>query len=238
MRIKLVFSYDGSRFNGFQRQNNLRSVQKEIEDALKSIYNEDIEIKGAGRTDAKVHANAQVAHFDTNKTIDNLKNKLNFILNPDITIKSLKKVSADFHARKTSKKKEYIYKINLGPYQSSLNDYYYQPRYKLDIALMKDASKILLGTHDFRNFVAGDRDNYVTTIYSITFTKTFGKLEIRFVGVGFYRYMVRNLVGALLEVGKYKIKRDVIKKMLDDPLTNKSLPTAPPEGLYLNKVWY
>ena len=238
MRIKLTFSYDGSKFNGFQRLNDLRSVQKEVEDALKNIYGQEVEIKGAGRTDAKVHANGQVAHYDIDKKIDGLKNKLNHLLNPDIIIKSTHKVSDDFHARRSVKKKEYIYKINLGPYQSSLNDYYYQPRYKLDINLMKDAAKLLIGTHDFHNFVAGERENYISTIYSITFTKTFGKLEIRFQGVGFYRYMVRNLVGALLEVGKYKIKRDFIKEMLDNPNQPKSLPTAPAEGLYLNKVWY
>lgn len=238
MRIKLTFSYDGSKFNGFQRLNNLRSVQKVIEDALSSIYETSIEIKGAGRTDAKVHANAQVAHFDADKRIPDLKKKLNNLLNPDIIVKSIKYVNNQFHARMSAKKKEYIYKINLGPYQSSLNDYFYQPRNKLDISLMKDASRILLGTHDFHNFVAGERDNYITTIYSITMTKTFDKLEIRFIGTGFYRYMVRNLVGALLEVGKYKIKRDIIKQMLDNPNESKTLPTAPAEGLYLNKVWY
>lgn len=238
MRIKLTFSYDGSKFNGFQRLNNLRSVQKEIEEALTNIYDTEIEIKGAGRTDAKVHANGQVAHYDTDTNIKNLNQRLNNLLNPDITIKSVRKVSDNFHARMSARKKEYVYKINLGAYQSSLNNYYFQPRYKLDIRAMKDASKLLIGTHDFHNFVAGEREDYVTTIYSITLTKTFGKLEIRFIGAGFYRYMVRNLVGALLEVGKYKISRNVIKEMLDNPNVRKNLPTAPPEGLYLNKIWY
>jgi len=238
MRVKIVFSYDGSKFNGFQRQSNLRSVQKEIESALKSIYKEKIEIKGAGRTDAKVHANNQVAHFDVDTIPNKLKSQINRIVNPDIYIKSLNKVNDGFHARHSAKKKEYIYKINIGPYQSSLNDYYYQPNFQLDIPLMRDAAKLFIGTHDFHNFVAGEREDYVNTIYSISFTKTFGKLEIRFVGAGFYRYMVRNIVGALLEVGKYKISRDVIKKMLDNPNDPKRLPTAPAEGLYLNKIRY
>ncbi|MBQ6840800.1 MAG: tRNA pseudouridine(38-40) synthase TruA [Bacilli bacterium] len=238
MRVKLTLSYDGAKFNGFQRLNNLRSVQKELEDALSQILGEPIEVKGAGRTDAKVHANGQVAHFDTNKSITNLKQKLNLHLPSDLRIKSVMKVKESFHARKSAKKKEYIYKINLGAYQSSLNDYYHQPRYKLDISLMKDAADYLLGTHDFHNFVAGERDDYVTTIYSIDFVKSFGKLEIRFIGTGFYRYMVRNLVGALLEVGKCKIRGSVIKEMLDNPNESKTLPTAPAEGLYLNKVWY
>lgn len=238
MKIKLTFSYDGSKFNGFQRQNNERSVQKEIETALSNIYNEKIEIKGAGRTDAKVHANNQVAHYEAKEKIKGLKVKLNALLNPDIYVKKIKYVSDDFHARKSVKKKEYIYKINLGAFQTSLNDYYYQPRFKLDISLMKDASKVLIGTHNFENFVSGKRDDYVTTIFEINFVKVFDKLEIRFIGAGFYRYMVRNLVGALLEVGKCKIKSDVIKDMLDNPNVKKTLPTAPAEGLYLNKIWY
>lgn len=240
MRIKIIFSYDGSKFCGFQRQNNEKNVQSSVENALSNFYKCPIEIKGAGRTDAKVHAVNQVAHFDidTKGDTDNLLPFLNNELNPDIVIKNVKKVSNEFHARKSAKKKEYIYKINLGPFQSSLNDYYYQTPYKLDISLMKDASRLLIGKHDFQNFVAGKRDNYVSTIISINFNKMFSKLEIRFVGTGFYRYMVRNLVGALIEVGKCKINENVIKEMLINPTIQKSLPTAPPEGLYLNKVWY
>ena len=238
MRVKIVFSYDGSKFSGFQRLNNGRSVQKEIEDALSKIYGMDITIKGAGRTDAGVHANNQVASFDVDKVLPNLKSRINNLVKPDIFIKSLQRTNDNFHARLSAKKKEYIYKINLGPYQSSLNDYCFQPNYKIDIGLMKDASKVLLGTHDFRNFVSGKRESYVSTIYSITFTNTFKKLEIRFVGVGFYRYMVRNLVGALLEVGKCKIDRNVINAMMEHPEKELTMPTAPPEGLYLNRIWY
>ncbi|MBE6155374.1 MAG: tRNA pseudouridine(38-40) synthase TruA [Firmicutes bacterium] len=238
MRIKITFSYDGSKFNGFQRLENLRSVQKEIEGALSNIFNQEVEIKGAGRTDAGVHANNQVAHFDVDKNVSNLKQKMNNILNPDIYIKKLNVVSEKFHARKSARKKEYIYRINLGPYQSSLNDYYYQPRYKIDLSLMRDAAKLFIGTHDFKNFVAGKRDDYTSTIYSITIIKTFNKLELRFIGVGFYRYMVRNLVGSLLEVGKCRIKSSEIKSMLDNPKKEIKLPTAPPQGLYLNKIWY
>ena len=190
MRLKLTFSYDGSKFSGFQRQNKMRSVQKCIEDALSDIYGSKIEIKGAGRTDAGVHANGQVAHFDAEIFIPKLKEKINLIVSPDINIRSIKKVKDDFHARLSVKKKEYIYKINLGSYQSSLNPYYYQPNYKIDVSLMKDAAKLLIGTHDFHNFVSGERDDYLSTIYSITITKTFDKVEIRFIGIGFYRYMV------------------------------------------------
>ena len=117
MRKIIIFSYDGSKFYGLQRQKNLRSVQKEMEDALSKIYNEDIVIKASGRTDTGVHAFNQVAHFDSNKEIRDLRNKLNGFLLPDIVVKKVKNVSNDFHARKSVIKKEYIYKINFGPFK-------------------------------------------------------------------------------------------------------------------------
>ena len=177
-------------------------------------------------------------HFDIKKDIKGLKHKLNLLLNPDIVVKSVSNVNDDFHARLSVKKKEYVYKINIGPFKSSLNCYYYQPRQKLDFALMKDASKVFLGTHDFNNFISGTNDKTVTTIYEINFVKKFdNKIEVHFIGTGFYRYMIRNLMGALLEVGKYNASKEDLLKMLDT-IEEKSLPTAPPEGLYLYKVWY
>ena len=119
MRVKIVFSYDGSRFCGLQRQKNERTVQKEIENALFTIYHEEILISAAGRTDAGVHANGQVAHFDVKELKKDLKNSLNDLLLPDICIISLSKVKDNFHARHDVKKKEYIYKINIGPFKSS-----------------------------------------------------------------------------------------------------------------------
>lgn len=238
MRIKLTFSYDGCKFNGFQRQKNARSVQGTIEEALSKIYGEKIEIKGSGRTDAGVHANAQVAHYDNTKKVKNLEKRINDLVLPDIVVKSAIVVKDDFHARLSVKKKEYIYKINLGPFQHALTNYYLQPNYKLDISLMRTAAKYMLGKHDFHNFVAGEREDYTTTINSITFNKRFNKLEIRFVGTGFYRYMVRNLVGALLEVGKCKVPIYEIENMISLPNIEKRLPTAEAEGLYLNRIWY
>ena len=238
MRVKIVFSYDGSKFCGLQRQKKERTVQKEIENALLAIYHEEILIKAAGRTDAGVHANRQVAHFDVKSLNSNLKRELNNLLLPDIYIKELTKVSDNFHARHDVKKKEYIYKINIGPYKAALNSYMLQPRYKIDIKLLKETAKIFVGTHNFRNYVSGTRDNYEATIDCIKFRKMFNTLEIHFIGRGFYRYMVRNLVGALLEVAKCNVYPEILKKMLENPDVKKTLPTAPPEGLYLNKIWY
>lgn len=237
MKIRIDFSYDGSKFNGFQRQPKVRSVQKEIEKALSKIYDKKIEIKGAGRTDAGVHANMQVASFDAPCFEKSLSKKLNNLLNPDIVIKKAIKVNDDFHARFSAKKKEYIYKVNIGKYKSSLNDYYFQDSFNFDVSLMKEAIKYLIGTHDFHNFVSGENESSVATIYSIDINKYFGKMEIRFVGSHFYRYMVRNLVGLLLNVGRYKVSFKMAEKMVNS--TEKiNMPTAPASGLYLNRIWY
>lgn len=238
MRIKLVFSYDGSKFAGFQRQKNIESVQKSIENVLSEIYHQPIEIKGAGRTDVGVHANNQVAHAVVAFKPPTLKKQMNNYLCPHIVIKKISQVSENFHARYSVKSKEYLYKINLGAYQNSLQDYYYQPQFKLDIPLMQETAKLFIGTHNFQNFVSGTRDNYLAHIESITFTKHFNKLIIHFKGKGFYRYMVRNLMGALIEVGKYKVDQTYVERMLNNLQDAKRLPTAPACGLYLNKIWY
>lgn len=238
MRIKLIFSYDGSKFAGFQRQNNVESVQKAIENSLSEIYHKPIVIKGAGRTDVGVHANNQVAHFDADYFFRSLKKQMNNYLYPNIIIKKIIKVPESFHARYSVKRKEYLYKINLGAYQNNLQDYYYQPHFKLDISLMQETANLFIGTHNFQNFVSGTRDNYMARIDSITFTKYFNKLIIHFKGKGFYRYMVRNLMGALIEVGKSKVDPDYVAKMLNNPDGALRLSTAPACGLYLNKIWY
>ncbi len=235
MKYMMVLSYDGSKFHGFQRQNNVRNVQGELEKILTKLLNENIVIKGSGRTDAKVHAKGQVIHFETNKSIEHLKNKLNDELK-DIKIKKIKKVDDNFHARHSVKNKIYLYKIDLTGKRNS--DYYCIIKNKISISNMKKVSKLFLGTHDFHNFVAGKRDDYISTILSIRFYKINNILYIKFKGIGFYRYMVRNLVGALLEIGKGKIDESVIKDMLNNPDLEKRLPTSSPTGLYLIKINY
>ncbi len=234
MKLMLVISYDGSKFSGFQRQKNVRNVQKELEESLSNIYHEEILVKGAGRTDRGVHAKYQVVHFETDKKINNLKKKLNKILK-DMRVKKVRKVSDSFHARHSVKEKIYLYKIDLKGTKNS--NYYLIYPYNLDIKKMKDASKIFLGTHDFRNFTAGSRDDYTTTIKKIKIYKFNNILYLKFYGYGFFRYMVRNLVGALLEVGKNKLDNSTLKKMVDCEII-KQLPTVKANGLYLVKIKY
>lgn len=240
MRYLIKIGYDGTNFYGFQRLNNLRTVQKELEDALTIINKKNVIIKGAGRTDRGVHAYGQMAHFDLDVNIpaERLVNAINSLIGEDIHIVDCQQVSADFHARFMVKKKEYVYRINLGVYDPLKNNYYWQIPYKLDMKKMEQAAKIFIGGHDFHNFVAGYRENYEAIIYDLKITKKNDILELKFIGKSFYRYMVRGLVGALVDVGKNKATLETIKEMLDEPSKPKQLSVAPPKGLYLMKIEY
>lgn len=240
MRYLASIAYDGSKFYGFQRLKNHETVQKRVEEALKIIAKKDIEIKGAGRTDKGVHAYDQKITFDLelNIPIDNLKRSLNSILSPYIYITNIEIVADDFHPRFNVLKKEYIYKINLGSYNPLEYDYLYEPNYQLDINKMMECAKLFIGIHNFRNFTSGQRDNYECIIYDIEFKNKEDILEIKFIGKSFYRYMVRNLVGAMLDVATSKVALVEVKTALDNPLTKKQFKTAPPNGLYLAKIIY
>ena len=234
MKYLMVISYDGSKFHGFQRQKNVRNVQGYLEEVLSKTLNEEIVIKGSGRTDAGVHALNQTAHFETSKSVLGLKRKLNQELK-DIRVKKISLVPDDFHARHSVKEKTYLYKLDLSGKKNA--NYYGLCRNNLDIKKMRKASLVFLGYHDFYNFVAGEREDYHSTIYKIKIFKLNNVVYFKFTGIGFYRYMVRNLVGALIEVGKNKIDQSIIVDMLTGK-TTKRLPTASPNGLYLLKIRY
>ena len=239
MNYLITIAYDGSKFYGFQRLNDLESVQKCLEDALTKINKSDVVVKGAGRTDRGVHANGQRVSFklDIRISPDGLKEALNSLVKPYIYVKEVLEVSDDVHARFSVKKKKYIYKINMGEYKPILTDYVYQPEYKLDIDKMKDVAKLYLGVHDFRNFVAGEREDAQAIIYNIDFVMKDDILNIIFEGKSFYRYMVRNLVGMMIEVGRGKDKITKVEEMLN---SNEEIYgyTAPACGLYLESIEY
>ena len=238
MRYLIRFSYDGTKFHGFQRQNDVRNVQGTLENILSNVLKENILIKGSGRTDAGVHAHDQCAHFDYSGKIS-FKDieKINYLLGKDIVINKCVPVNDLFHARYDVKKKMYVYKINNGKYKNEYEGYYYQSKCNYDIKKMKKASKLLIGTHDYHNFVSGYRDDYTSTIYKINIKKRGDIIILKFIGIGFYRYMVRHLVGALLDVGKNKVDVHVIENMLEKDI-NKTLSVVPADGLYLEKIWF
>lgn len=240
MRYLMKVSYDGSGFYGFQRLNDYRTVQKVLEEALGVINKGEVLVKGASRTDKGVHAYGQMIHFDIDYDIpaDRLMYAVNRILDNDIRVLDCKKVGNDFHARFNVKRKKYVYKINLGDFDCLKSRYFLQVYEKLDIDKMRECAKVFLGCHDFRNFVAGERDNYLMCVEDIKFNMNNDILEIEFLGKSFYRYMVRNMVGAMLEVGMHKKEICDVSKMLDDYMVKKQMMTAPACGLYLMDIEY
>lgn len=239
MNYLMTISYDGSKFWGFQRLNEENSVQKCLENALSKINKKEVVVKGAGRTDRGVHANGQCVSFKLDIKIENdgLKKALNSILKPYIYVKKIEVVDDNFHARFNVLRKKYIYKINLGEYNPLLSDYVYQTEYKLDIKKMREVADLYLGVHNFHNFVSGERNDSTAIIYDIEFIREGDILNISFIGKSFYRYMVRNLVGMMIEVGRGKEEIVKVVEMLDSTDEINGY-TAPACGLYLDKIEY
>lgn len=240
MRYFMRFSYNGSKFNGFQKQVDKRTVQGDLESVLSKIFNENIRVVASGRTDAGVHAYNQCLHFDSSKEVDfdKLKFSLNSLLH-NIYVKELYSVPDDFHARYDCTKKEYIYKINVGEFDPIYEEYIYQYNKSLDIEKMKDACMYLIGEHDFRSFTSLDYEkNCVRTIYSIDISIENDIIYIDFVGNGFLKYMVRNMVGLLIEVGSNNRNVEDVKKILDSMARKEAGICAPSMGLYLANVYY
>ena len=249
MRYFMTFSYDGSNFKGYQKQVKERTVQGELESALTKINSGiAVSVSASGRTDASVHAYNQKAHFDMDAIIDvnKLKHSLNGLLPEDIYVRGIAVVENDFHARFNVKAKEYIYKINLGGYNPIERNYIYQYNKRLDIPEMERALKYLEGEHCFKAFTKvskddNEKEDYVRTIIQATLvrdSKNINKITISFLGTGFLRYMVRNMVGLLIEVGEGKIKSEDVIEILKSKDRTKAGICAPACGLYLNDVYY
>lgn len=242
MRLLGVVSYDGSLFVGWQIQPNGRSVEEEIEKVLSKILNNKTKIYGSGRTDAKVHALGQTFHFDIDKENIDLGKflySINSLLPEDIHIISLKKVDNDFHARFSSKRKTYKYILNMGEYNPFERNYVFQFQRKLDINKISEAAKLFIGEHNFKSFTAKEEDenNYIREIYSLNVSEDNNKLFFEISGNGFMRYMVRNIVGALIEIGLGKIEQSYIETLLNKQ-TFCCQYRAKACGLYLIDVIY
>ena len=242
MRYLITFSYDGSNFNGFSKQYGLRTIQGEMENVLKFINNGETKIVGSGRTDKGVHAIKQVCHVDilVNITEYKLKCAMNSLLPKDIHVISTKVVDNNFHARYMVKEKVYEYKLNMGEYNPIERNYVYQFNKKLDVDKMIEASKYLIGVHDFKAFTPNKdiRNNYVREVYSIEITNKDDIVTFIFKGNGFIKYQIRNMVGLLIQVGLNKKEVIDVKKILDSKNRSNGFRTSHPEGLYLKDVIY
>ena len=243
MRYFMIFTYDGSKFSGYQKQFNCRTVQGELERILTMINgNKKVLISASGRTDTGVHALNQTAHFDLDKDInlEKLKHSLNSLLPNDIYVKKIEKVDDYFHARFKLKAQECIYIINVREYNPIEFNYVYQLNHNLNIEAMSEALGYLEGKHNFKSFTpsADLRQDYIRTIIKTRISIMDNKITISLLGTGFMRYMVRNIVGLLIEIGEEKRKASDIITILEAQDRTKAGKTAPANGLYLKNVFY
>ena len=220
--IKLTIQYDGSRYKGFQRlKDNDNTIQGKIEDVLTRMTEEKIEIIGSGRTDMGVHAYKQVANFKTNSnlSVEKMNDYLYKYLPEDIVINDICEVDDRSHARYNAKGKVYLYKINNAKHHDVfLRKYTTHVEKPLDIESMKEASKYLIGEHDFTSFASSKskKKSNVREIYSITINKNKEVIDIFVEGNGFLYNMVRIIVGALIDVGLHRKSPEDIKEMLEN----------------------
>jgi tRNA pseudouridine38-40 synthase len=248
--IKITIAYEGTNFHGWQSQPGVATIQGAIHDAARKITQEKIVVHGASRTDAGVHALGQVAHFKTRSPLSatELQRALNALLPPAIRIVSAEEVGHDFHSRWQSQGKTYRYRIYRGkvlpPFDYGRVLHYPWP---LDENTMSAAAREFEGEHDFTSFAASsgseedDRDrDMLRLIYSSEIIREHDRDEIAFVirGKSFLRYMVRKIVGTLLEVGKGRLLPGDIPQVFEARDRSRSGPTVPPEGLYLVALDY
>jgi tRNA pseudouridine38-40 synthase len=238
---KIIISYDGTEYQGWQRQPEKRTIQGLLESALEKISGKNIPVIGSGRTDTGVHAEGQVAHFMVNSRLDDdeFRRAFNGILPGDIRIRSLKKVSLDFHAIKSAQSKIYRYRIFNSPDISPFNiRYVLQWTASLDIEKMEQAAELFIRKADFTAF-SSNRLLYPVRIVIRSEIRRKGKEIIYTVEAnGFLRYMVRSIVGTLIEVGRGKLDLGQIEDFFKMNKRSPLCPTAPAKGLTLLKVKY
>lgn len=250
--ICVTLQYDGSRYDGWQKQGNTdNTIQGKLEAMLSKLFEQEIEVHGSGRTDAGVHAVGQTASFAVNTVLGPAKiaEQMNSYLPKDINVVDCKIMDARFHARLNAKRKTYKYRLCTGNVRPVFGRQYvlWHPQ-ELDLAAMKKAAAYLVGEHDFRSF-CGNRHmkkSTVREVYEISFEETVRKegdaeypeLVISFTGEGFLQNMVRIMVGTLLEVGTGARKPEDMKQILDGKNRELAGAMAPAHGLTLWKVEY
>lgn len=241
--IKLTIEYDGKDFNGWQKQPNKLNIQGEIERAIEEITGEKVDLIASGRTDAGVHALAQMANFKTNSNlpVEKYPIALNTKLKKSIRIQKAEEVEEDFHSRYHCKQKTYRYVINNSEQGSSIyrNLEYFVPN-KLNVEKMQEAVKYFEGEHDFKAFKASGTSSKssVRTIYKTKVEKQGDRIIIELTGNGFLYNMVRIIAGTLVEVGLGKIEPNEIPEIIEKGERARAGKTLPPQGLYLVKVEY
>lgn len=245
--IKLTLEYDGTDFSGFQLQPKRVTIQETLENALSRLFNKSMKIKSAsGRTDAGVHAKCQVVNFETDRkeTLWQIQKGLNAHLPDSIAVVKAEEATPKFHARFSAKGKTYEYLVWNSPVRSPFyNKHAIHVMSPLSLPKMRRAAKVFVGKHDFRAFCATGKpaEQGKDTVRHVKkfAIKTEGPLvRFQITGNGFLHYMVRNIVGTLIEVGRGKIKPEEVKAILKSCDRTKAPATAPAKALTLVKVFY
>ena len=261
---KLTLSYNGAQFHGWQVQPGLTTVQGRLAAALESITGETVLPQGAGRTDAGVHALGQVASFSLRAAIppQNLQRALNRVLPPEVRVLRAEMVPGGFHARHSSRRKVYEYRIFerhvlAAPDAAEricppfLAPFAWDCRWPLRLEALQTGAALLIGTHDFSAMAAAARPqrdgsettrssapNPVKTVFSSEWSRLDGLLVYRVCGSGFLHHMVRNLVGTMVDIGRGSLELEDLPKILASRNRSQAGPTAPASGLYLVEVKY
>jgi tRNA pseudouridine38-40 synthase len=248
--IKLTIAYDGTDFHGWQMQRSQATIQGALTDVLRKLTQEHVTLHGAGRTDAGVHALGQVAHFRTQSqlTAAEFQRACNALLPPEIRVVMAEEVGPDFHARWCALAKTYRYRIHRVPVVPPFQwRYVLAYPYPLDEGAMREAALLFVGTHDFASFAAStgseedDRERTtVREIFSADLVRANGGDELQFEvrGRSFLRFMVRKMVGTLLDVGRGRLRPADILRLYELRDRSQSGQTVPPQGLCLVSVEY
>jgi tRNA pseudouridine38-40 synthase len=243
-KIVLVMEYNGSRYHGFQWQDDQPSIQGEVEKALTKLTGERRRVMSASRTDAGVHARGQVVSFRTGSRLatDNFVSGLNHYLPEDIAVKAAYRIDDDFNVRREATSREYSYYILNGTTRSPIRDgFAHLVSGELDIEAMNRACELLVGEHDFASFAGRNADAVKSTVrrvYSASMEREGDLVIFNIVASSFLLHQVRNTVGALIKVGQGKMSLDEFKSIFEAKELSLAGPTAPARGLCLNRVNY
>jgi tRNA pseudouridine38-40 synthase len=245
-RIRITLAWDGTAFHGWQVQPGLPTIQGVLEEIVGAIEGKPVHVAASGRTDAGVHARAQVAAFTIANPIpaENLQRALNRLLPPAIRVLDAAETEAGFHPRFDALAKTYQYTIHRAPICSPFEwPWVHHYPYPLDEPAMIAAARIFEGEHDFTAFAASDNQNNdgksrVRTIFSSIMVRSEDRLIYTVRGTGFLKHMVRNIVGTLIETGRGNLDSSAIMAFLGPDLNRKAGPTAPAKGLVMQSVEY
>lgn len=241
-RFKLFIEYEGTRYSGWQVQQNARTVQGELMGAMKTIFKtEDFELYGAGRTDAGVHALQQVAHLEVKTMLapEIIRMKVNDELPGDINILEVEKASPAFHARHDAAARSYLYQISRR--RTALGKkYVWWVRDKLDISQMNRALQLFVGLKNMQSFTEDDPEEKSTKVLveKIELKEAGDLILIRIVGSHFVWKLVRRMVGVCVEVGRGKLSTEDVRRFLAQKSSEPARFTAPPSGLFLERIYY